>query len=169
MPERITEEGWHAEKGHTERYEWAAKQILPTDVVLDIACGIGYGAELLAPTGCLYVGVDKPGIVSETFADLGQFIETDIDTWFADVTFDVAICFETLEHVGDAARLVKLISQARRLLLVSVPTVPTVGINPWHLRDFTEDEVPELFPTWTLAEKWHQPQERSHVYSFTKD
>ena len=167
-PERIPEENWRNETGHIWRYSWAANQIQRGETVLDIACGIGYGAEVLAPTGCFYLGVDKPGAISETFWHYGEFIETDIDTWTPDADFDVIVCFETLEHVGDLDHLVGILTGARRLLCVSVPTIPTVGVNPFHVRNFTKDSLPELFADWTLAECIPQPSESSHVYSFTK-
>src|SRR5690349_10262006 len=100
LPERIDEEGWGSQHGHVDRYRWASKYLGPTDTVLDIACGIGYGAELLKESGADYIGVDKPGVPSETFARDGvRFIETDIDHWRPDFIVDVSICFETLEHV----------------------------------------------------------------------
>lgn len=163
--ERIPEDVWRQQTGHVWRYEWAASHIRPTDVVLDAACGIGYGAELLADTGCSYVGVDMPGVPSETFAPHGRFIEADLDIWEGlPDGFDVGICFETLEHVEDMEHLVELLSQARRSLFISVPTIPTVGMNPWHVRDFTETDVPELFAGWTVGEVVYQGSELSHVY-----
>jgi SAM-dependent methyltransferase len=164
--ERIPEDVWRAQTGHVERYEWAASLVRPGETVLDVACGIGYGAEILFPRAGSYIGVDRPGVPSATFAELGTFIETDIDSWTPRFGFDVAVCFETLEHVRKPERLAKIISKARRLVLVSVPTVPTVGINRWHFRDFTEESLPELFPTLTLLEVRPQPQERSHIYTF---
>ncbi len=166
--ERIPEDVWRGQTGHVERYQWAAGFIHPGDVVIDVACGIGYGAEVLKDTECVYWGVDRPGVPSATFAPFGYFIETDVDTWTPRMRFDVVVCFETLEHVRYPARLARILSKARREILVSVPTVPTVGINPWHLSDFEEDDIPPMFDGWTEAERWHQPQERSHVYRFTR-
>lgn len=168
MPERIPEEAWRNETGHVWRYTWAANHIEPGESVLDIACGIGYGAELLAPTGCAYLGIDKPGAISETFAEYGDFIETDIDHWDPTEIFDVAISFETLEHVGDLEHLVDILNRTRRLLMVSVPVIPTVGINEFHVRDFTKDDVPALFPDWEVVVSTPQPSESSHVYAFKR-
>lgn len=168
MPERIPESEWRAWTGHVRRYEWAASLIRPGERVLDAPCGIGYGSEILSRTNCQYIGVDKPGVPSPTFREFGWFIETDLDSWEPTGHFEVAICFEGLEHVNFPDRLAGLLGQAERLILVSVPTVPTVGENPWHLHDFTVDEVPPLFPDWVPSECWEQPEERSHVWAFTK-
>jgi SAM-dependent methyltransferase len=167
-PERIPEEEWWNETGHTWRYDWAAAQVRPGESVLDIACGIGYGSELLRKSDCHYVGVDKPGVPSQTFITNGTWVEADIDTWEPWWDYDVAISFETLEHVADLEHLVGIIKRAKRLICVSVPTIPTVGMNPWHVRDFTVDDVPALFSDWTLVEQIPQPAESSHVYSFTR-
>lgn len=164
-PERISEADVPNETGHTWRYEWAAGHLQPGESVLDIACGIGYGSEFIGKTRP-YIGVDKPGVISETFRANGTYIEADIDAWDPWFDYDVAVSFETLEHVGDLDHLVGILKRARRLVLVSVPTIPTVGINPFHVRDFTADDVPELFSDWTLTETIPQPSESSHVYSF---
>lgn len=168
MPERISEETLPSEHGHVERYRWAKGFIRSGDTVLDIACGIGYGAEILRETACEYIGIDKPGIPSATFAAPGtRFLAADIDQWWPDFTFDVAVCFETLEHVKEPDRLADMLQGCTgRTICVSVPIVPTVGQNPWHLHDFTESDIRNLFDRWHVAEDWPQPSERSHVWAF---
>ena len=83
----------------------------------------------------------------------------------ASFDFDVAVCFETLEHVEFPGRLAEIIAKARRAVLVSVPIVPTVGINEFHLHDFTEESLEELIGL-PILEKWPQPSERSCVWAF---
>lgn len=168
-PERIPFEGWRSWKGHVDRYEWAAREVRRGEVVLDAPCGIGYGAELLAPTGCEYLGVDVPGAVADAFRDFGDFLEMDLDLWDGPADgFDVGLCFEGLEHVLYPNHLAWIMAKARRLVLVSVPTIPTVGINPYHRHDFTVDDVPALFPSMELREVIPQPSESSHLYAFTR-
>lgn len=153
-------------RDHTARYDWAAARV-GRESVLDVACGIGYGAEVLAPTGCDYLGVDLPGVPSATFAAFGKFLEVDVDDWDGpEAPFDVAVCFETLEHVGDPQHLADILSRARRLVLVSVPTVPSVHLNPWHRHDFEVDDIPALFASLKLLDVIPQPEERSHVWAF---
>ena len=168
MPERIPEEGWGSEHGHVERYRWARQFIGEKDTVLDIACGIGYGADLLTGAGQSYVGVDKRGVASPTFAREGAvFIGADIDSWWPDFVPDVSICYETLEHVQNPDRLADMLQGVTaRTICVSVPIVPTVGINPWHLHDFTEQDIRNLFDRWHVVAEWPQPSERSHVWAF---
>ena len=46
--ERITPDQVDAQAGHVYRYELARDWVAEAESVLDIACGIGYGAKILA-------------------------------------------------------------------------------------------------------------------------
>lgn len=164
MYERIEAAWWRQERGHVERYELAASLLQHGEVVLDAACGIGYGAQVLLEAGCdvQLHAADRPGVHDPQFPGIAHAV--DLDTWTPPFTFDVALCFETLEHLQDPARWAGIIAAASRLVLVSVPTVPTVGINPWHLHDFTVDSLLELFPTMTARQVISQPHELSHIF-----
>jgi SAM-dependent methyltransferase len=164
--ERIPEESWRDQHGHIARYQWAARQILPGETVLDVGCGIGYGAEILNETKCRYIGVDKYP-ASKSFSHLGRFFTQDIEIWSPDFDFDVAICFETLEHVKEPVLVADLLRRAKRLILISVPTVPTTEDNRWHLHDFNEWDIPQMFDYLTMLSMIPQPSEKSHMYAFT--
>ena len=162
--ERIPVANWWEHTGHTRRYEWAAAHILPGEVVNDIACGVGYGSALLGD--CRYHGYDRPGVPDRTMF-FGAFHECDLDDrrWSPAIRADVTICFETLEHVHDPKRLAQIVANyTRRAVFVSTPTQPTKHLNPYHLHDFTEDEVPAMFPGFEVAEAWEQPDELCHVW-----
>lgn len=164
--ERIPAASWRFERGHVERYEMAASLLHPGETVLDAACGIGYGGQVIAEcgwTGNLHAA-DRPGVHDPQFP--GVVHEVDLDAWTPPFAFDVAICFETLEHLQDPARWARVISQASRLILVSVPTIPTVGINPHHLHDFTVQSLLDLFPGCETLDIQPQPAEHSHVFTF---
>jgi SAM-dependent methyltransferase len=45
--------------GHLARYEFARSQIRHGESVLDLACGVGYGAQMLSAAGGLVTGVDR--------------------------------------------------------------------------------------------------------------
>ncbi len=78
---------------------------------------------------------------------------------------DVTICFETLEHVTYPAHLAEVLMRTtRRAILVSVPVVPTTHMNGHHLHDFIQDDIPGIFPGFTVVEEWPQPEELSHVW-----
>lgn len=154
--------------GHELRYRLAAGFTQIGDTVLDAACGIGYGASF-APPSVAWVGVDVEPVVAPEFERLGRWVVADLCDWQPDTAFDVAVSFETLEHVADPEALVDLLCQARRLVVCSVPIVPTVGLNPFHLTDFTLWDLPRTFATrgWNLHQCLLQPAELSAIYVFT--
>ena len=166
MWERIPEEVWREQRGHVERYELAAALTFDGEVVLDAACGIGYGARVLTEMGraVTYHGADLPGVPSPAFANDGTFHGVNLDTWEPDFDFDVALCFETLEHLANPDRWAAICKRARRLVIVSVPTVPTKHANPYHLHDFTVEQVLELLAPATVVDVIAQPHELSHVF-----
>lgn len=165
--ERIPTESWRDQQGHIDRYRLAAQHIHNRDHVLDAACGIGYGATILHEAGLdiVYTGIDRPDTPTLDLPPKAVVRHADLNTWTPDETYDVALCFETLEHVENPQHLANVLTwSTRRLVIVSVPTIPTRHMNPWHLHDFEIDDVPRLFPTCRLVEVIPQPTEVSHIY-----
>lgn len=166
--ERITVDTEGASRaGHEFRYRLAAGFLQPGDTVLDAACGIGYGATF-APDGVEWVGVDIAPVVDPAFEHHGRWVTADLCVWQPDCEFDVAVSFETLEHVTDPDAVIGLLCQARRLILCSVPIVPTAGANPFHLHDFEVGDLPRMFGEhgWRLHQCILQPAELAAVYVF---
>jgi hypothetical protein len=166
MIERIPAEGWQAYTGHVVRYRWAASKVRPGEWVNDVACGVGYGAALLGPVD--YHGYDRPGVPDPRFGGIHHAADLDDPAWRPEMA-DVTICFETLEHVRDPARLASVLAATtRRALLMSTPTQPTCHFNPWHLHDFTVEDIPPMFPGFQVAQRWAQPAELSHVWALER-
>lgn len=165
--ERIPAQDYHSHAGHVARYEWAKGLLQPGDRVHDIACGVGYGAEVLGSPD--YHGYDVPGVPNLAFP--GTFYEVDLNdkSWFPEHDSDVTICFETLEHLEDPRHLATVLkATTKRDLLVSVPTQPTRHMNPYHLHDFDVRDIENMFAPWRVRDRWEQPEELSHVWHFCK-
>jgi 2-polyprenyl-3-methyl-5-hydroxy-6-metoxy-1,4-benzoquinol methylase len=167
MFERITSEQISDQPGHVYRYEFAAGWLEPGERVLDVACGVGYGAKLMSDLlPVKYVGVDKV-VPAQEFAGLGKFhAEVNLDEWVPGFGWDVSVCFETLEHLVNPQHLAAQLVKAKRLVIVSVPTRPTKHFNPYHLHDFTVDDVLSLFAGCEVLHLEDQPEELSHIFVF---
>lgn len=170
MFERITGEQLSQQAGHVYRYELATAWMKPGDKVLDVACGVGYGAKVIAEKVSVdYVGVDKITPEQE-FTSFGRFhCGVDLMTWQPQQQFDVAVCFETLEHLEDPAHLVSALKKTKRIILVSVPTRPTKHVNSYHLHDFTVDDILTMFSDCELLHVEDQPEELSHIFVFSTE
>ena len=157
MWERIPVEVWESQRGHIERYEMARDLLQEGDTVLDATCGIGYGKAVLEWDD--YVGVDREPVTAFT----GDFRVEDLDTWEPDFEFSMGLCFETLEHLQNPERWCQIMLRATRLLMISVPTVPTKHINQWHLHDFTVEDILKWLEGYEV-EVIPQPHELSHIF-----
>jgi hypothetical protein len=129
---------------HRYRYSVAARFVRPGDVVLDAACGIGYGRDAL-PKGVAWVGVDRRP------PEGGR--EVDLCTWVADLDYDVFVGLETIEHLDDLTVYVENAKRAKRAIVISTPIIPTVHFNEFHRRDFTRESLEALFvdDVWRVA------------------
>lgn len=167
MFERITTEQVADQPGHVYRYELAASWLKPGERVLDVACGVGYGAKVLTDlVPVKYVGVDKI-VPAPEFARLGKFhAGVNLDGWVPGFAWDVSVCFETLEHLANPQHLADQVAKAKRLMIVSVPTRPTKHLNPFHLHDFTVDDVLTMFAGCEVLHLEDQPEELSHIFVF---
>jgi hypothetical protein len=119
---------------------------------------------------CEYVGVDIVDVVEDHFRHHGRWIINDLCGWRPDFDFDVAVCFELLEHVTEPDDVIEMLCRARRTVVCSVPIVPTAGENPFHRWDFDEWDLPPKFAAhgFTVEQYVLQPTELSGVYVFRR-
>jgi SAM-dependent methyltransferase len=148
---------------HMSRYMLAAR-FLGGGAVLDVGCGCGYGASYLASRGGRDVlGVDicpeAVGFAESRYGRPGlAFTVMDARALALAGPFSVVTCFEVIEHVDDAPRVLAEISRVladHGVLLVSTPDKATYvaggpgGSNPFHAREYTRGEFEELLrPTF---------------------
>lgn len=164
--ERISSDQVDAQPGHVYRYRLALDWIENGQSVIDVACGVGYGAKILAQKNVEYLGVDKIAPEPE-YAQYGHWIHNiDLNTWKCYFNFNVALCFETLEHLENPQHLANELMAAAPLIIVSVPTRPTKHMNEYHLHDFTVDDITEMFGPAELVHLEDQPEELSHIFVF---
>ncbi len=141
-----------------KRYIYALKYI-KNKVVLDCACGIGWGTFLMANAGAKSVlGVDlSPNAIeaAERFysADNLEFVKGSLGDVKSEMKFDIITSFETLEHVDnpvDFLKHLRIYLKPNGVLLLSTPNgycfkdENDKPYNPYHLNEFKKDELLSL-------------------------
>lgn len=70
--------------------------------VLDLGCANGYLGEALAARGFEVIGIEKPGLASDTFPRSVELVEADMDYGVPALgLFDYVLCADVLEHLHD--------------------------------------------------------------------
>lgn len=153
---------------HCQRYDFAARWV--TGRVLDLACGVGYGAEILAanPHVDSVVGIDRDaGAIAYARAHYGQAAKFIVDDamHYADAQrFDAIVTLETIEHLPDPASFALRIQSLLRpggVIVASAPITPSVDANPHHFTDFTERTFLRVFNGLTEVDRLLQIQRYS--------
>ena len=143
-------------------YELALERLQAGDSVLDMACGNGWGARMLAQKAKKATGVDLDAdILPDGRGDLPANLEFRVEDVtrlsFADETFDVITGFEILEHVDADACL----GEARRVLkpggrfMLSTPqnSLGAIPLTSVHLREYSLAELRTLCAKYFAVEE----------------
>ncbi|HEV3388915.1 MAG TPA: class I SAM-dependent methyltransferase [Solirubrobacteraceae bacterium] len=156
LPDVPAENYWY--RRHLAVYEWIAARVA-RGVVLDMACGEGYGSDVLSRTAARVVGVDGNPEAHEhaKLRYTGPNLTFDwgaVETFGEPASFDAVVFLQTIEHVIDPPAV---LAHFRRILkpggvaFVSTPNVLKLAPaghaksdNPWHLREYRAGEFAEL-------------------------
>lgn len=142
---------------HLHRYAWARAMVAGRRV-LDLGCGEGFGASILADEASEVLGVDlDPDAVRHAGARYGservRFSVGDARSLddIGDAAFDAVVAFEVVEHLREHERLMAAIRRVVRpggLVLMSTPdrTLYRAGDepNPFHRRELDRPEFADL-------------------------
>jgi SAM-dependent methyltransferase len=140
---------------HRARYRFASR-FFAGDTVLDVACGSGFGLQMLADAGTRPVGVDYDADALEalrTAKPWSRLIRGDASRLpLRNASVDLVVSFETLEHVPDATAMVTEVRRVLRpggRLVLSTPNrafgpLERHTANRFHVREFTADELHAL-------------------------
>ena len=142
---------------HIHRY-LVAKEIIKGGTALDLACGSGYGANILAEVAKKVIGVD----VSEEAISLAKSLYPKPNLEFRKApcentrirkgSVDFITSFETIEHIDDPALLldeVNRLLKAKGILIISSPNkleyTDKLGTrNDYHKKELYHEEFTQM-------------------------
>jgi SAM-dependent methyltransferase len=155
LPDVPAENYWF--RRHLAVYEWVAERCRGLEVV-DMACGEGYGADVLARRAAGVTGVEanpeafeharlkytRPGV---------RFVRDVVER--RSEPCDAIVFLQTIEHLEDPVAVLRRFRElARDAVYVSTPNVLRLAPpgaersdNPWHVREYRPEEFRELCET----------------------
>jgi SAM-dependent methyltransferase len=157
LPDVPQENYWF--RRHLVVYQWIAERVAAKRV-LDMACGEGYGSDVLARTAAGVVGVDANPEAHE-HARLRyrrenlRFVRDLVETFSEHA--DAIVFLQTIEHLADphgALEHFRSLLDGGGVLYLSTPNVLTLAPrgsarsgNPWHVHEYRIEEFEQLCRT----------------------
>jgi SAM-dependent methyltransferase len=141
---------------HLAVYEWIAARVAGLRVI-DMACGEGYGSDVLAARAASVVGVDANPEAHEHARLRYQrpnlsFAHELVESFCAQA--DAVVFLQTIEHLqnpGEVLNHFRAQVGERGVVYVSTPNVLTLAPkgakrsdNPWHVHEYEAGEFREL-------------------------
>src|SRR5258705_1094653 len=148
------EDPWWGE--HVHRYKEVLSVVKKEDVILDLACGTGFGSDILAEhTEGEVIGGD---IAEEAIEECNKnWKRPQLRFRVLDGTrltyesnyFDKIVSFETIEHTTEYERMLREFWRVLKpggIAFISTPNFPINSpsgkvLNPYHTQEFTYDEL----------------------------
>lgn len=147
---------------HIHRYNEALLHINPADIVLDIACGTGFGTDIIAgrTSGKVIGGDIAADAIDEckrrwqkSNLEFRVLDGTKLD--FPDEYFNKIVSFETIEHTGQyramVAEFARVLKKEGKLILSTpnreVSSPDGIIVNPYHIQEFTFEELKQILET----------------------
>ena len=178
LPDVPLENYWF--RRHLAVYEWIGARVIGRRV-LDMACGEGYGSEVLWRSAASVVGVDANPEAHE-HARLRyprqnlRFERGLVETYGEPGTFDAVVFLQTIEHVQDPVAVLEHFAELLApgcVAFVSTPNLLTLAVpgadksdNPWHVKEYRAGEFRPLcesvFGTVELLGLFHARRLRLH-------
>ena len=182
LPDVPEENYWY--RRHLAVYEWIAARV-PGLRVIDMACGEGYGSDVLASTAASVVGVDANPDAHEharlRYRRPNLRFERDLVDRFAEPS-DAVVFLQTIEHIEQPGRVLDHFAgmlSPGGAAYISTPNVLTLAPdgaeksgNPWHIREYRANEFRELceahFARVQILGLYHARKLRAHQFAIER-
>ncbi len=146
---------------HFHRYSFA-RQLVTNKIVLDIACGEGYGSAYLAGFAQRVVGVDiAPDAIDHATLkysknNLEYLTGSCLSIPLDDNAIDVVVSLETIEHISEHDVMMREIKRVLRpdgILVISSPdkleySDKPAFHNPFHVKELYREEISSLLAAY---------------------
>jgi SAM-dependent methyltransferase len=185
LPDVPAENYWY--RRHLAVYEWIGARVIGQRV-LDMACGEGYGSEVLSRGAASVVGVEanpeafehaRLRYTRQNLTFERGMVETHGEAGAS--AYDAVVFLQTIEHVQDPATVLR---HFRSLLApggtayVSTPNLLTLAPpgaakseNPWHVKEYRAAEFEQLcrgvFAQVRMRGLFHARRLRLHELALT--
>lgn len=146
---------------HVRRYRYVRNK-LKGKRVLDIACGSGFGMQILSAVARVVAGADY-SFEAVNFAKRNFMRNSDGGVQanassipFADNSFDAVVSFETIEHLREP---VKFLKEIKRVLVpngqfyISTPVKKGNRLDRYHFHEYTISEFTKFLSGFFSVEK----------------
>lgn len=153
---------------HYHRYAYA-QRLVKNKIVLDAACGEGYGTDMLAQHAKQAYGIDidqktikhSQSRYNRENLQFQQGSCTDLP--FENNTFDVVISFETLEHLAEQSQMLEEFDRVLKkdgVLVISTPdkkhySDATGFQNEYHVKELYQGEFKALLDQHWQYQIWY--------------
>ena len=122
--------------------------------VIEIGCGEGIGASMLAEAASSVVAIDYSDealqVARENYGSGSiEFKKMEVPPInFPDASIEAVVCFQMIEHLekpgGLVAEIARVVCDGGFALIATVNKEETLSDNPYHLHEFTADELKAL-------------------------
>jgi 2-polyprenyl-3-methyl-5-hydroxy-6-metoxy-1,4-benzoquinol methylase len=181
LPDVPEENYWY--RRHLVVYEWIGARTIGKRVV-DMACGEGYGSEVLSRSAASVVGVDANPEAHEharlRYMRQNLRYERDLVETFSEEC-DAVVFLQTIEHVqnpGEILKHFKSMLAPGGIAYVSTPNLLTLAPpgaekseNPWHVKEYRAEEFRALCEAhFEQVELWglfHARKLRAHALALS--
>lgn len=181
LPDVPEENYWY--RRHLVVYEWIGARTIGKRVV-DMACGEGYGSEVLSRSAASVVGVDANPEAHEharlRYVRQNLRYERDLVETFSEEC-DAVVFLQTIEHVqnpGEILEHFKSMLAPGGIAYVSTPNLLTLAPpgaekseNPWHVKEYRAEEFRALCEAhFEQVELWglfHARRLRAHALALS--